>query len=160
MPTCRLCHHPFRKWGNLAKHISRNQCPVLAGHRPLVVCNPPGLPEPLTPFAPVQVETPASAVTQASPPSAPQPGVQAPSSGTRTVSVPSSAQPLVLPLVQRSEVQDILRQSHWHDLLSLPLMRDELSHHCPFYRQWCMDVAAIKRHMTQQHPDGLARSLL
>ena len=160
MPTCRLCHHPFRKWGNLAKHISRNQCPVLTGHRPLVVCNPPGLPEPLTPSAPVQVETPASAVTQASPPSAPQPGVQAPSSGTRTVSVPSSAQPLVLPLVQRSEVQDILRQSHWHDLLSLPLMRDELSHHCPFYRQWCMDVAAIKRHMTQQHPDGLARSLL
>ena len=73
MPTCRLCHHPFRKWGNLAKHISRNQCPVLTGDRPLMVCNPPGITAPSTPSAPVQVETPAPAVAQASPSNASQP---------------------------------------------------------------------------------------
>ena len=35
-------------------------------------------------------------------------------------------------------------------------MREELTHRCPFGRQWCMDVAAIKRHMTQQHQEWVA----
>ena len=117
---------------NLAKHITKPQCPVLTGHCAPVTAAPPGL-------AP-QAGT--STVTQVSPQPdllqldtiMPDTQITLPAeSPSDMVSTP--AQPAILPLVQRLEVQELLRRSHWHALLSLPLMRAELTHHCPFCRR-------------------------
>ena len=159
MPTCRLCGHPFRKWGNLAKHIRGNQCPVLTGHRA-----PAGLvaagcttTDPLARGVQIGVldsrPAPADACvaphgspSQVDIPSRelpPQPAVDSPTA------VP---QVEILPLLDRPSIRHILARSHWHALLDSQEVRAELQHHCPFCRQWCMDTAAIKRHMTLQHP--------
>ena len=87
--------------------------------------------------------------------------VQAPAvlgSEERETQAPSATpEPEVLPLVLRPSIRDVLARSHWHTLLSCSELQLELQHHCPFCRQWCMDTAAIKRHMTQQHPEWVAK---
>ena len=164
MPTCRLCGHPFRKWGNLAKHIRGNQCPVLTGHRA-----PAGLvaagctaTDPLARGVQIGVldsrpapadacVAPRGSPSQVDIPShelPPQPAVDSPTA------VP---QVEILPLLDRPSIRHILARSHWHALLDSQEVRAELQHHCPFCRQWCMDTAAIKRHMTLQHPVWVQR---
>ena len=131
MPTCRHCGHQFRKWHNLQKHIVKRQCRALRANAQPVVAIPqpsdeikvPPDPEPVFPTC----EPPADC--------------------------PQTAQDDLLPLVHRPSIRSILAQSGWHALLHCQEMRLELEHHCPFCRQWCMDQAAIKRHMTQQHDE-------
>ena len=73
----------------------------------------------------------------------PQPAVDSPTAAMKVE---------ILPLLDRPSIRHILARSHWHALLDSTEVRTELQHHCPFCRQWCMDTAAIKRHMTLQHP--------
>ena len=155
MPTCRLCRHLFRKWGNLAKHITRNQCPVLTGHRPLAVAAPPGLDLQASPSEEVQAPPTAEVEARVNPLESGLPGslTTAPRAPGTTLPSAEPEEPVALPLVQRTNIPAILERSHWHDLLQLPELKEELQHRCPFCRQWCMDVAAVKRHMTQQHAE-------
>ena len=131
MPTCKHCGHQFRKWHNLQKHIIKRQCRVLG-----VSVQP-------VPAAPVTSEAS----------SAPSHSDQACSACVTPTASPQVTATVPLPLTQRPSIRYILVQSGWHALLHCEELRLELEHHCPFCRQWCMDQAAIKRHMTQQHDE-------
>ena len=131
MPTCKHCGHQFRKWHNLQKHILRRQCRALGEsvkHVPAEI-----------------VPSEAISVPPHSTQACPDCEVADPSTLT-TSDVP-------LPLLQRPSIRSILVQSGWHALLHCEELQLELQHHCPFCRQWCMDQAAIKGHMTQQHDE-------
>ena len=130
-PTCRHCGHQFRKWHNLQKHIVQRQCRALGesvNHVPAEIVTSEA------------VNVPPHS-TQA------YPDCEAPA----TCTLISNDMPL--PLLQRPSIRSILVQSGWHALLHCEELQLELQHHCPFCRQWCMDQAAIKRHMTQQHDE-------
>ncbi|CAE7772472.1 pol [Symbiodinium sp. CCMP2592] len=133
MPTCSLCKYPFRKWSNLRNHIAKGQCPFLCSHQIGTDTTGPQLDS-----------TTRSGTDLGSGP------VTHPPPPDNAATVPETP---VLPLILRPHIVTILRTQHWHALLQLPELQLELTHHCPLCRQWCVDTAAVKRHMTIQHAE-------
>ena len=138
MPTCKHCGHQFRKWHNLQKHITKQQCRVLGVHDQ---CESTPAPVSLPSGQTVAKETPETSDPVA----------------RSTEATAEHPQADILPLIRRPSIRSLLHKSGWHALLQCRDLQVELEHHCPFCRQWCMDQAAIKRHMTQQHDDWVKR---
>ena len=134
MPTCKHCGHQFRKWHNLKKHIIKHQCRVLGVHDQRE-------------SVPVPVSIPCGPTVANVTPETSDPVAHS----TEATAEHPPADPL--PLIRRPSIRSLLHKSGWHALLQCRELQVELEHHCPFCRQWCMDQAAIKRHMTQQHDD-------
>ena len=130
MPTCKHCGHQFRKWHNLQKHIVKQQCHALR----------------------VSTQSMALATHPQMASHGPSHNDSQPPQDAISVGMPVT-QEEVLPIIRRPSIRSILLQSGWHALLHCQELKRELEHHCPFCRQWCMDQAAIKRHMTQQHAE-------
>ena len=159
---CPLVAYVSTHSGNGA--ILRNTLPgtsalFLRDTEPLDVSAPPGLTGQVSPPDAVQAASHTEETARASSQDAEQPGSQTPQQKADSTALslsligPRQSTALPLPLVHRTTIQEILERSHWHDLLQSSELQTELLHHCPFCRQWCMDTAAIKRHMMQQHAE-------
>ena len=160
---CPLVAYVSTHSGNGA--ILRNTLPgtsalFLRDTEPLDVSAPPGLTGQVSPPDAVQAASHTEETARASSQDAEQPGSQTPQQKADSTALslspigPRQSTALPLPLVHRTTIQEILERSHWHDLLQSSELQTELLHHCPFCRQWCMDTAAIKRHMMQQHAES------
>ena len=136
MPTCKHCGHSFRKWHNLQKHITHQHCQALSAHDQQI---PEPVPAAGGPKADTLTPVSTGPVTRLADASA------------------ASTQADILPIICRPSIRSTLLKSGWHALLHCQELQTELEHHCPFCRQWCMDQAAIKRHMTQQHDEWVQR---
>ena len=134
MPTCKHCGHPFRKWHNLQKHITKQQCRALGVHDQQE-------------SEPVPVPVTCGPIVEHVAPETPDPVDRS------TEATAECPQADILPIIRRPSIRSLLHKSGWHALLQCQELQVELEHHCPFCRQWCMDQAAIKRHMTQQHDE-------
>ena len=126
LPTCRYCAKKFSRWQTLAQHINRMSCPVFDYTEARSEDHLGLLEHSPAPDGKDEVEP--------------------------TISLPTSAQPDVLPVFRQPPVQQIARKGLKH-FIPCKKLGLYLQQHCAICGQWTATNKVMKLHYRHSHPE-------